>query len=451
MKTAMKQAIVPPLGGGELEVFLLQIGVLLILALVLGQLAVRFRMPAIVGELAAGVLLGPTVFGHLAPAASNWLLPPSTEQFHVLDGAGQLGAVLLVGMTGVLLDLKLVRRRAGTVAAVSLPGLILPLGLGIAAGYLIPSAFLATGQGRGVFAFFIGVAMSVSAIPVIAKTLSDMGLLHRNIGQLTLAAGSVDDACGWLLLSIVTVVATTGAHAGDFALAVGRVAGFGAVAFLIGRPAVRLFLRALDRTGSDGAVMAGAVVTIVLGAGGAAALGLEPVFGAFVAGIVIGLSGVLGPKRLAPMRGFINYVLAPVFFATAGLRINLWSLGTPAAVATVLLLLAVAVVSKFGGAYAGGKAAGLTRWEALALGAGMNSRGVVQLVMATVGLRLGILTTTTYTFVVLIAISTSLMAVPVLRLAMAHVEYTADEKLRESVMSEAPPAVGRETAPAPSP
>lgn len=429
------QDIVPPLGGGELAVFLLQVGTLLTLALVLGRVAARARMPAIVGELAAGIALGPSVLGHVAPGVARWLFPVRTEQFHVLDGFTQIGSVLLVGMTGVLLDFALVRRRAVAVGSVSLPGLILPLGLGVAAGFLVPGSFLAAGRDRAVFALFLGVAMSVTAIPVIAKTLSDMGLLHRNIGQLTLAAGAVDDTCGWLMLAVVTAAATTGAHGSDIALSAGRVAGFTAVVILAGRPAARLFLRTAGRSGSDGLVAAGTAVVILLGAGAAAALGLEPVSGAFAAGAVMGMSGELAAARLARLRETVNFVLAPVFFATAGLRVDLWSLGTPAGVLTVVLLLAVAVAGKFGGAYGGAKAAGLNRWEALALGAGMNSRGVVQLVMATVGLRLGILTSTTYTFVVIIALATSVMAVPVLRLAMSRVEYTIEERLREEVMT----------------
>lgn len=126
----LSQSIVAPLGGAELLVFLLQVGVLLLLALILGQVAVRTRMPAIVGELAAGVLLGPSILGHLAPAVSSWLFPAKDESFHILDGMAQIGGILLVGLTGVLLDFALVRRRAITVGAVSGPGLVLPLGLG---------------------------------------------------------------------------------------------------------------------------------------------------------------------------------------------------------------------------------------------------------------------------------------------------------------------------------
>jgi Kef-type K+ transport system membrane component KefB len=366
---------------------------------------------------------------------SSWLFPAKDESFHILDGMAQIGGILLVGLTGVLLDFALVRRRAITVGAVSGPGLVLPLGLGVAAGYLVPAVFLAPGHSRAVFALFLGVAMSVSALPVIAKTLTDMGLLHRTIGQLTLAAGTVDDTCGWVMLSIVTVIATTGVRAEDIALSAARVAAFIAMMILAGRPLARLCLRAVNQIQGDGPVVAGVVVIIVLGAGTAAALGLEPVFGAFVAGGVVGMSGELDVRRLAPLRQTVNYVLAPVFFATAGLRMDLWSLGTATGILTVLCLLAVATASKFGGAYAGAKAAGLGRWEALALGAGMNSRGVVQLVMAAVGLRLGILTSTTYTFVVLIALTTSVLAVPILRVAMGQVKYTVEEEGRAVAMS----------------
>ncbi|HET9516837.1 MAG TPA: cation:proton antiporter, partial [Actinoplanes sp.] len=208
--TDMLPAVAPPLAAHQLLLFLLQVAVLLLGAFAMGRLAERFGMPAIVGELVTGVLLGPSLLGHLAPGFADRLIPAIGEQMHLLDALGQIGVLLLVGVTGAHLDVALLRRRGGSALTISLTGLFVPLGLGIAAGVLMPATMVGAGTERWVFALFLGVAMCVSAIPVIAKTLTDMRLLHRDIGQLTLAAGTVDDAVGWFLLSIVSAAATIG-------------------------------------------------------------------------------------------------------------------------------------------------------------------------------------------------------------------------------------------------
>ena len=424
---------VPVLGGHELMILLLQVGLLLTLAVLLGRVAIRFRMSAIVGELLAGVLLGPSLLAHLLPRLSGWLLPLKPEQFHLLDAVGQIGVILLVGITGTQLDFGLVRRRSATAVRVAIPGLAVPLALGVAGGFLIPAALLARGSDRLVFALFVGVAMSVSAIPVIAKTLQDMGLLHRNIGQLTLAAATVDDTLGWLMLSIVAALATKGVQAAAIGRQIGLLVVFLVIVTVLGRPAVAAVMRIASRADGDGPITTYAVVIMVLGAAATQAMGLEAVFGAFVAGMVIGTCGHVDPGRLASMRTVTLCVIAPVFFATVGLRVDLTVLRRPVVLLAVLMMLAIAVIGKFAGSFAGAKASRLTRWEALALGAGLNARGVVQLVVATVGLQLGVLTTVTYTIVVLIAITTSVMTPSILRLAMAHVEHTDEERLRAAV------------------
>jgi Kef-type K+ transport system membrane component KefB len=269
----------------------------------------------------------------------------------------------------------------------------------------------------------------VSAMPVIAKTLTDMRLLHRNIGQLILVSGTVDDAFGWAMLSVVSALATSGVHAGDIGWSVGATLATGLVAVTLGRPLVRRVMRTAARSGAS-AVVAATVVLVLVCAAGTLALGLEPIFGAFLAGVLIGTSGEVDRAALAPLRTVVLTVFAPLFFATAGLRVDLTVLGRPAVLAAAAVLVLVAILGKFGGACIGALACRLNRWEALALGAGMNARGVVEVVVAMVGLRLGVLSVEAYTIVMLIAILTSLMAPPILRVAMRRVEHTAEEEIR---------------------
>jgi Kef-type K+ transport system membrane component KefB len=420
---------VPPLAGEVLLVFLAQVGILLALAVLLGRLAVRLGMPQIVGELCAGVLLGPSLLGHLAPGMSGWLFPD--RQFDMLDGVGMLGMLLLVGITGMHLDIGLLRRQGIRAAAVSAPSLVIPLGLGVAAGFLLPAAVLPPSGDRTLFAMFLGVALCVSALPVIAKILTDLGFLHRDLGQLTIISASVDDVVGWLLLSVVTAMATTGVHAGTIATSVALLAGIVLFAGLALRPAVKVVLRVTARAGEPGTTAAVVTVLVLLCAAATQALRMEALLGAFLCGVVIASTGLVDPARLATLRTVVLGVLAPIFFATAGLRIDLTMLGRPAVAAAALAVIGVAVAGKFAGAFLGAKLIRMDRWSALALGAGLNARGVVQIVVASVGLQAGVLSTAGYTVVVLVAIATSLMAAPLLRLALGRIELTPAERERE--------------------
>ncbi|WP_030437846.1 cation:proton antiporter [Actinoplanes subtropicus] len=424
----------PPaaLGGHALLVFLVAVGTLLLVAHLLARLAELVRMPAIAGELAAGVILGPSLLGHLLPGPTGWVFPPTAEQMHLLDGVGQIGILLLVGLTGAHLDVAMVRRRKATAARISLGGLLLPLALGLLVGYQLADWLSGHDvRNRLVFAAFMGVAMCVTAIPVIAKTFADMRLLHRDIGQLTLAAGTIDDAVGWFLLSAVSMAATTGLTMGHVATAVGCLLGFVLVALLLGRPLVRGAMRLADRGEGPGSSIVTAVVIVLAGAAVTQALGLEPIFGAFVAGILVGLPRAADHAKLAALRTVVLSLLAPLFLAMAGFRMDLSALARPEVALAALVVLVVAVLGKFAGAYAGARASRLTRWEGLAIGAGMNSRGVVEVVVAITGLRLGVLNTATYTIIVLVAVVTSMMAPPLLRLAYARIAQNEDERLRK--------------------
>jgi Kef-type K+ transport system membrane component KefB len=367
---------------------------------------------------------------------------------HLLDAIGQLGVILLVGLTGLGVDTRLLRRRGRTAAKVSLGGLLTPLALGIGAGFLLPANLIGTSADRLAFALFIGVALGISAIPVAAKILIDMGLLRHPLGQLTLLAAVVDDAVGWLLLSLVSALATTGLHGGDLWVSVAAVPGFILVAVFAVRPVATVLLRraaAVDdaehRGVSDGAGADGpgagdddegggrsyhylAVITALVLAGSATtdALHLEAIFGAFVVGMAIGSIPDIATPRLAPLRGVVLGVLAPIFFTTAGLRVDLGALTSPSALLAGLVVLTLAISGKLVGAYLGARAGGLGRWEGFALGSALNARGVVELVLAAAGLRLGVLNTASYTIIVLVAVLTSLMTPALLRFAIARVD-----------------------------
>jgi Kef-type K+ transport system membrane component KefB len=422
-------ASTPPVGSHELLIFLLQVVLLLVLAFALGRAAEWVKLPAVVGELLAGVLLGPSLLGFLAPGLSNWLMPPQSTQARMLDGAAQLGVLLLVGVTGSYLDTAMMRRHKATAAKIGLTSLVLPLALGIALALVLPAELIPDHIRRSVFALFLGVAMCVTAIPVIAKTLSDLRLLHRDVGQLTLAAGFLDDAIGWFLLSVISAMAVGGASMLGTGVSVLYLTGFVALAFLA-RPAIRRLMALAGRFPHPGPTIALAVIVILTGAVITQALGLEAIFGAFIAGTVLGTPRCADQTKLAGLRAVVLSVLAPLFLASAGLRMDLTTLADPRVALAAAAILGVAVAGKFAGAYLGARWSRIGVWESLAIGAGMNARGVVEVVIATVGLRLGVLSVAMYTSIVLVAVATSMMGPPLLRLAMGRVAQTDQERLR---------------------
>jgi Kef-type K+ transport system membrane component KefB len=426
---------IAPMGGHQVLVFLAVVGLLLGSALLLGLLARRLGLPSVIGELCAGVLIGPSVVGTVAPDVFGWLRLDQGGQLHLLEAVGHIGVLLLVGLTGTGIDMGLLRRRAGATALVSTTALVLPLGAGVALGLALPADLVADGADRVPFAAFVGVAMCVSAVPVIAKTLLDMRLLHRDVGQLIMGSATVSDLVGWLLLSVVSAMATVGVRAANVLLPVASIAVLVLVSMTVGRYAVGHALRAASRTRDRGVVTA-TVVLLLFGFGALTqALHLEAVLGAMLGGMVIGSAHRLDRDALAPLRTFVMAVLAPLFFATAGLRMDLTALARPDILAATGLVLAVAVVTKFTGAYVGARTARLGRWEAMALGAGLNARGAIEVIIAMVGLQLGVLSTAMYTVIVLVAIITSLTAPPLLRLAARHLTVTDEEKARDRWMS----------------
>lgn len=416
-----------------LLVLLVQVAVLLGAAVLLGRLANRIGLPQIVGELLAGVLLGPSLLGTLAPAVGQWLFPSEPAQQNLLDAIGQIGILLLVGLSAARMDLGFVRRRARVVASVSIGAFVLPLGLGVVIGLAAPAQFLGAGTAPLVFALFTGTVLSVSAIPVIAKTLSEMKLLHRNVGQLTMASGTIDDTLGWILLSVVAAMATVGARAGRIAVTIAALILVLMVTAFLLRPLVRRLLNRVATGAQPGQAIPVATVIVLGCAAATQALHLEAVLGAFLAGVAIGNAHA---RLLAPLASVVGTVLAPLFLASAGLRVDLGVLAEPVVAVSAVGVLAVAVLAKFAGAFLGGALVRLPAWELVALGAGLNARGAVEIVIAMVGLRLGVLTTASYTVVVFVALATSIMAPPLLRLAMSRVDHAVEEDQRAELDNE---------------
>ncbi|MBW3561630.1 MAG: cation:proton antiporter [Actinobacteria bacterium] len=421
-----------PVGEHELLVFWLQLVVLLGAARGLGGLMKRVGQPAVIGELGAGLILGPSVFGRLAPGLAGWLFPGGEVESALILAVAWIGIVFLLTVTGFETDLRLIKRLGRSATGVTVGSLVVPLALGVGLGYVLPETFIGEQGSRGIFAAFIAVALSISALPVIAKILQDMNLMRRNFGQLTIAAGMVNDTVGWLLLGALTAVVHTGeVNLSGLGLTLGAIAVFIILAFTVGQRAVDWSLRKARRGEVRFEASLTVTLLIVFAAGAIThAIGMEAVIGAFVIGIVLGRSRYLPTEVEHSIEHLSHAVFAPIFFATAGLYVDLGALADPAAALGALAVLVVAAVSKLAGSYWGGRLSRLTPVESLAAGIGLNARGAMEIVLAAIGLRLAVLNGSSYAAIVLMAMVTSMAAPPLLRPVLRRLEATPEETER---------------------
>jgi Kef-type K+ transport system membrane component KefB/nucleotide-binding universal stress UspA family protein len=416
----------------QILVFLVQVTVMLALARTLGQASRRIGQPAVVGELVAGVLIGPSVLGRVAPDGFAWLFPVNSVQSGMLFTVGWLGVMMLLVVTGFETDLALISRLGRAAVLVTLGSLTLPFAVGLGSGFLAPDALLGDDSERLTFALFLAAALTISSLPVIAKILSDLQLLRRNFGQLTLAVGMANDVIGWVLLGLIAGLASSGRFdAGQLLVTIGTLTVFLLAAALLGQRFVDLVMRWLRRlsVGTGGFVTVAVAFALALGSI-TQAIGVEGVLGAFIAGILLGRSRYKRHEAEDQLETFTSAFLAPIFFATAGLRVELDTLADPVVVWWTIIIVLVASVAKFVGSWAGARMAGLGNRDGMALGSALNARGALEIVIATVGLSLGVLNDASYTIVVIMAIATSIMAAPLLRAITRNWEGSPDEVIR---------------------
>ena len=416
----------------QLLVFWVGLLVILVAARGLGALMRRIGQPAVVGELLAGLVLGPSILGKVAPGVTDWLFPADDAQTAMLFTVGWLGVLLLLVATGFETDLGLIRRLGKAATTVSAGSLVIPALAGLAVGWFIPNSFVGDDTERYIFALFIAAALSISSLPVIAKILSEMGLMRRNFGQLTLAAGMANDVIGWIALGFIAGLAQAGGVKLDkLAFTVIGVTVFFGLAFTIGQRMVDRALRNVRSNGDD--PLAGLTVVLITALTFGVItqwLHVEAVLGAFVAGVILARSRFADHELIKPLETMTAAIFAPVFFATAGLRVDLGLLADWETLWWAAVVLAAASASKFFGSILGAQMSRLPLREGAALGIGLNARGALEIVIATVGLSLGVLNDRSYTVIVLMAMATSMLAPPLLRRVLANWEGNPEERQR---------------------
>jgi len=420
-------------GAGPSEaLFLTQIVVLMLSGRLLGEAMLRIGQPAVMGQLLAGVILGPSLLGLVWPDLQHALFPSSPTQKSMLDAISQFGILLLLLLTGMETDLKLVRKVGAAAISVSLTGVAVPFACGVALGELLPESLLPRPDQRLLTSLFLGTALSISSIKIVAAIVRDMKFTRRNLGQVIVASAILEDSIGWIIIAITFGLAQAGTiDILNVAKSVIGAAAFMAVSLTVGRRVVFWLIR----WANDSFASEFAVITMILGIMGVMALtthaiGVHTVLGAFVSGILIGESPILTRHIDQQLRGLIMAFFMPVFFGAAGLSADLTILTSTTLLLMTLGLIAIASVGKFAGAFIGGEIGGLSKAESLAIACGMNARGSTEVIVASIGLAMGALSQNLFTMIVAMAITTTMAMPPMLRWALARVPLGKDEKER---------------------
>ena len=394
----------------DLVAVLLAIVTIVAAAQLAARIFARVGQPPVVGEIVAGLVLGPSALGSLAPRAVQTLLPASAAP--VLSVLSQIGVVLYMFLIGLHLDTDQLRRRSHASVAISHASIVVPFLLGTVLALLLYGRLGTTGVPFTAFALFCGVAMSVTAFPVLARILQDQGLASSRLGVVAIACAAIDDVTAWCLLAVV--VGCVKADLSTAARTVALTAAYVALMLAVVKPGVG---RALARRGEgDLSRTALAVVLLALLVSSLATelIGIHAIFGAFLVGAIVPADSRLARELTRRIEDVVVVLLLPIFFAYTGSRVRLGLLHSPAEWLLCGLVVIVASAGKFGGSALAARVVGLGWRDAAALGVLMNTRGLVELIVLNIGLDLGVLSPTLFTILVVMAVVTTAATSPVL-------------------------------------
>ncbi len=395
----------------ELTSFLMGLSVLLGSAHLLGEIARRLGQPVVIGEMAAGVLLGPSLLGWLAPGLQAWLFPDAGPAAIALDAIIVLAVAMLLLVAGMEVDLSTVWRQGGTALSAGLGGALIPLAAGAAAAWYAPAWWgMPPGGSPGVFAAFFGVAMAVSALPVIAKILLDLDLLKTDFGMLTLVAATLTNLLAWLIFS---VLAGTGHTEASLAYTVALTVGFVGLILTVGRwLADRMLPWVEAHLVWPGGVLGFILVVGLAGAAVTEAIGIHAIFGAFLAGIALGDSAHLREHTRHIVYRFVEGILTPIFVAGIGLEVNFVA---NFHIGLVLRVVILGTALKVLGCSLSARLGGLRGIEVWGIGWALNARGELGIVLGLIAWQAGLISERLFVALVTLALVSTAMTGPVLK------------------------------------
>ncbi len=397
----------------EVTMLLIQLGVMLITGRVFAEFARVFRQPGVVGEILAGIVLGPTVFGMFFPELFNTVFAVGNSAL-VLDGIVQVAVVMLLFIAGLEVDLNIVLRQGRQALLTSSFGLVIPFVLGATLPFLLPE-LLSVNDDKDLvpFALFMGTSMAITALPVIARILMDIDLFKTRIGMLIISSAMITDLVGWLVFSVVLGLIAVDDVRAPLMHTILLTLGFAVVMLTIGRWLINKLLPWINKALAwPGGVLSLSLALCFLAGALTEFIGIHAIFGAFLFGVALGDSVHMSERAKEIVHQFINNVFAPFFFVAIGLKVNFF---TNFDLILTVIIVVVAFAGKIAGSTWGTRLGGFTLRESFAAGFGMNARGAMEIILGIVALENGLINETLFVSLVIMALITSMSSGPMMK------------------------------------
>ncbi|HVQ36370.1 MAG TPA: cation:proton antiporter, partial [Pyrinomonadaceae bacterium] len=406
----------------SLSILLLQLVVIIVAARLVGTLFQKIGQPPVLGEIVAGILLGPSLLGWLAPQVVTFIFPASSME--ILKLLSQIGVVLFMFVVGMELDVRHLRQRAHTAVMVSHASIIVPFFLGVTLALVFYRSLAPASTSFSAFALFMGIAMSVTAFPVLARILEDRRMSQTYLGSIALTCAAVDDVTAWCMLALVIAFTKSGSVAGSL-VTIGLALGFAALMLLVVKRQLARVSRAWLPERPNGQEQSRTLLAVTLAFLLACALltesiGIHSLFGAFLAGVVMPPDVELRTLLKEKLEPLTAAALLPLFFAFTGLRLQIGLLNDWQGWAICAVIVAVAIAGKLGSSMLMARWCGMNWQDAFSLGALMNTRGLVELIVLNIGYDLGILSGRSFAMLVLMALITTFMTGPLVSLVRSE-------------------------------
>ncbi|WP_339876090.1 cation:proton antiporter [uncultured Algoriphagus sp.] len=391
---------------------LLQLASILILARVFAELARKFKQPAVIGEIFAGVILGPTILGNFFPGAHEYLFGTHEMTNMAFDGFVQISVVLLLFIAGLEVELHIVWSQGKKALYIAVASMMLPIIAGFVVAYAFPEFLGVNINDRIVASTFFGLAISITGLAIVARILMDLNLFKTSSGLLIIAAAMIVDVLGWLIFSVILSLSESGSEGLGVWPTIGLTLLFTLVMLTIGKGLINRVLPWINKKLAwPGGLLSLSLALCFLAASFTEFIGIHAIFGAFIIGVALGDSEYLTEKAKEILHQFINNIFAPIFFVSIGLKVNFITGFDPGIVGVVII---VGLLTKYYGAYLGGRLGGVSRKESIVAGFGMSTRGSMDIVLGLIALENGMVTEPLFIGLVILAIIASMSAGPLI-------------------------------------
>lgn len=387
---------------------------MLLCASAFGEIARKIHQPAVLGEILAGIVLGPTVLGYISPDAVNWLFPIKGHTNAMLDGITSLSIALFLLVAGMEVELTAIIKARKIATFTAIGGLFFPFVFGYAGAFFFPAQFGSTGSYGSVFALFIATAMSISALPVIARTLMDLNLYRSEMGMVTVAAAVLNDIIGWMIFAVImALLGISNSSTADIIRTLVMTVLFAVFMLTIARKLLnKLLVRVQAYLSWPAGTLSFILIVTFACAAIAELIGIHAIFGSFLAGVALGDSKYLSENTREKISDLVSFVFAPLFFASIGLKVNLianFDLGL------TVIIVAIAFSGKIIGSGLAAKFSGISGRESVAIGVAMNARGAMEIILALLALQAGIINEKIFVSLLVMAMLTSVFCGPLIR------------------------------------